>query len=336
MITSANKISTKIKIIGAFLVALMIGIIVSTIYLNHKNKKDALIINIAGKQRMLTQKISKNIFYLYNSSSHKPDFSELDNAVEEFIYNINSLQKGNDLRGMTSVPTDEIAQQISKVLILWNSFNKNVQSFKDLLIQRDIHNQNLLKSKITAIHATNNTLLKEVDKIVSMYTDYAEQKTSYLQNFQYSGGGLLFLLIIYALYQLKSIETHAQEFLDYSKKIVQFKIEDKPLEPITIEAESEIVEATDTLNCFIDKINSAMDFSTQAVEKSQQASAKLEEITDEFDQIICEMQDSTNISSQISKSEDIAIQSTEDLMQTTKKLTDLKKQLDSLLLSCQK
>ena len=56
-----NTISNKIKSIGIFFIILMISIIISTIYLNEKNKKDSLVINIAGKQRMLTQKIAKNI-----------------------------------------------------------------------------------------------------------------------------------------------------------------------------------------------------------------------------------------------------------------------------------
>ncbi len=333
MISNTNKISTKIKLIGAFLATLTLGIIISTLYLSEKNEKDALVINIAGKQRMLTQKISKNIFYLYNSN--KADFSELDNAVEEFIYNINSLQKGNDLNGISPVPTNEIAQQLSRVLILWNSFYKNIQSFKDLFVLQDSKNDKQLKAIVTSIYSTNTILLNEVDKTVSMYTNYSEEKTQYLQNFQYSAAGILFLVIIYSIYQLKSIESNAKEFLDYSKKIIEFQAQNKPMEPITIEAESEIIEATDTINCFITKINKAYEYSSEAVEKSQQASEKLEEISDEFDQIICDIQDASNISSQLSRSEDIAIQSTEDLIKTTKKLTDLKKQLDSVLLSCQ-
>ena len=51
-----NKISTKIKIIGSLLIILMLSTIATTIYLNQQTYKDALIINIAGKQRMLTQK----------------------------------------------------------------------------------------------------------------------------------------------------------------------------------------------------------------------------------------------------------------------------------------
>ena len=46
------------------------------------------------------------------------------------------------------------------------------------------------------------------------------------------------------------------------------------------------------------------------------------------------MEDSQALSTQLSKSEDIAIQSSEDLLQTTKKLSDLKKQLDNLKFSC--
>ena len=66
-----NTISTKIKLIGIFFIILMTSIIITTIYLNEKNKKDAQVINIAGKQRMLTQKISKNIFYIYHNNKHR-------------------------------------------------------------------------------------------------------------------------------------------------------------------------------------------------------------------------------------------------------------------------
>jgi len=328
-----NKISTKIRIIGASLVFLMLTLIGLTIYLNQKNVKDALIINIAGKERMLTQKISKNIFYLYQSNIS--NFDELDNAVEEFIYSLDSLKDGNKLRGIESAPTDKIAQQISKILILWNSFNKNVQEFKNLLVLRNDTNEKLLKSRVSAIYSSNNHLLKEVDHLVTLYTNHSEFKTQSIKNFQYGGAFILLLLIIYSILQLKIIEAHAEEFLNYSKTIIEAQIENKPLEIITIDAESEIVEATDTLNSFICKINSAMEYSAEAVEKSQLASEKLEEITDEFDKIIDEMQNATELSSQISKSEDIAIQSTEDLLKTTKKLADLKQQLDSLLISCQ-
>ena len=114
-----NTISTKIKFIGVLFIVLMTSIIATTIYLNEKNKKDALIINVAGKQRMLTQNISKNIFYLYHNNNDS--YSELESSTIEFIYNLNSLKDGNTLIGIPKAPTDEIAKQLSKVEILWNN-----------------------------------------------------------------------------------------------------------------------------------------------------------------------------------------------------------------------
>jgi len=332
MKSSNNRISTKIKILGAGLIFTILSLIVLTIYLNQKNTKDSLIINIAGKERMLTQKISKNIFYLYNQ--RELDFNELDNAVEEFKHILDSLKNGDELRGISPVPTDEIALQISKVIVLWNSFNTNVQTFKELIITKNDTNDTKLQVQVNSIYTSNNTLLKEVDILVSMYTQYTEQKTHTIKNFQYFGAFVLFLLIIYSLQQLKSIETHANEFLQYSKNIINTQVENKPIEYIEIDAEKEIVEVSDTLNCFINKINSAMQYSEEAVAKSQLASEKLEEITDEFDKLLDDIEDSQALSSELSKSEDIAIQSSEDLLQTTKKLANLKQQLDTLRITC--
>ncbi len=326
-----NKISTKIKTIGILFFLLMLSILVTTIYLNQKNEKDALIINIAGKERMLTQKISKNVFYSYQTKSIA--FSELDKAIEEFIYGFNSLKNGNELIGIEKVPTIKIAEQLSKVEILWNNFYKNVNNFKELSILKEKADMNLIKHSVDSIYNTNNHLLEEVDNLVSLYTVYSEKKTEYIKNFQYFAAVILLILIAYGFSQLREIEANAQEFLNYSKKII-----DNPdnihLEPIKIDAESEIVEATDTLNCFINKVNSAMDYSAQAIEQSRNASSKLEEITDEFDKVLVELKGSAEISKQLDKSEDMVIESTEELINSTKKLQNLKDELDKLRISC--
>ena len=128
------------------------------------------------------------------------------------------------------------------------------------------------------------------------------------------------------------MEENAKRFFEESKKIIDYN-NNEPLTPIRIQAEKEIVEATDTINCFIDKINSAMSYSASAIEHSKNASVKLEEITDEFDKVIGELTNSADISKQLNKSEDIVIQSQENLMNSTKKLQELKNELDKLLLS---
>lgn len=326
-----KAIRTKVRFIGILFILLMTCIIATTIHLNEKNKKDALIINIAGKQRMLTQNISKNIFYLYHNNN--ASYSELDSSTIEFIYNLNSLKDGNNLIDISKAPTEEIVKQIHKVEILWDNFNKRINDFKELTQKRDTQNEVILKNIVNAIYDTNTPLLNEVDNLVSMYTTYSEQKSDYVRYIQYIFALIIIFLIIYSFSELKVVEGNAKRFFEESKRIME-NDSNEPLIPMKIEAEKEIVEATDTINCFIEKVNSAMTYSANAIEQSKNASIKLEEITDEFDKVIDELKNSADISKQLNKSEDIVIQSQENLMNSTKKLEELKNELDKLMNSC--
>jgi len=328
-----TKISTKIKLIGASLIFLILSLIAITIYLNENNTKDALIVNIAGKERMLSQKIAKNIFYLQYSKDI--DFVELDSATEEFKYNLDTLKFGNKLMGISPVPTNDIARQLSDITLLWRCFYRNVQEFKKTLLKREDNEQTEddLELRVSNIYNTNNELLEEIDNLVTMYTLHTEQKTDFIQKFQYGGAFVLFLLITYSLVHLKIIEAHVKEFMEYSKKLTKVDKNDK-IELINIQAESEIVEVSDNMNCFINKINDAMDYSNEAIEQSRRASTALEDITDEFDDILNDIANSAEISKQLNISEDIVIESTEELINSTKKLQHLKNKLDTLLTQC--
>ena len=217
--------------------------------------------------------------------------------------------------------------------VLWNNFHKNIEDFKKQAQKRDEDNKTILKNIVISIYNTNTPLLSEVDNLVSMYTTYSEQKSDFIRYIQYIFALIIIFLIIYSFSQLKAMEENAKKFFEESKKIME-NSSNEPLVPIKIEAEKEIVEATDTINCFINKINSAMTYSANAIEQSKNASVKLEEITDEFDKIIDELNNSADISKQLNKSEDIVIQSQENLMNSTKKLQELKNELDKLMNSC--
>ncbi len=325
-----NKISTKIKIMGSLLILLMISVISTTIYLNHQNAKDALVINIAGKQRMLTQKIAKNVFYIYHNSN--ADFYELNSANEEFIDGLNILKHGDSEKGISPTPTQKIKLQLSDVSKLWEEFYQDVQNFK--LLASSEHKKEELENTVISIYKSNTILLDNVDKLVSMYTVHSEDKTNFIKTFQYLSASILFLLILYSIVQLKSIESHVDSFIQYSRKISNEDI--SKLTPIKLEDESEgeIIEVSNTLNCFINKINSAMNHSDEALKQSKYASAKLEELTDEFDTILGELEDKSIASKHLNKSEDIVISSTEELFNSTKKLSNLKKELEKLTKSC--
>ena len=324
-----GNISTKIKILGILFTLLMSSIVATTIYLNSKNQKDAMIINIAGKQRMLTQNISKNIFYLYSNKDASQ--KELNESIDEFIYNLSSLKGGNNLDKLKDSPNIKIDKQMLKVELLWINFLKNINLFKEILF--DESKKNELKKVVNEIYETNSTLLNEVDALVGLHTINSEQKINFLKNSQYFFALLIVLLILYSFLELKTMEKNALKFLEESKKIMEQDFV-RPLEPMKIEAEGELVEASNIFNNFLNKINSAIIDSNSALEQSKNASLKLEEITTEFDEIINELQNSKELSKQLNRSEDIAIQTQEQLLHSNKRLAELKSELEKIMLSC--
>lgn len=329
---SSNKISTKIKVLGAVLIVLMLSIIAITIFLNQKNVKDALIINVAGKERMLTQKIAKNIFYLQLNPNHSQE--ELTLACVEFEEALHALRFGNKNRELIAISMPNATQKLESIEELWGEFSQNIASFREVLSTNK--DKDTLSDIANKIFVQNEILLQNVDEFVSSYTHYSEEKTNFIKSFQYGSALVLLILFIYSLMQLKSIESHVDSFMQYSKQLVQNEnlTDIKPLELLS-ESEDEIIEVGGAINTFIQKLNSAMEDSNEAIELSNNASLKLEELTSEFDTILHELENSSIAAKYLNSSEDIVIESTESLIYSAKKLQNLKNELENLAKSCQ-
>ena len=279
---------------------------------------------------MLSQNIAKNIFYI---NQHKTSsINELDSSINEFIYNLNTLKNGNSFSKIKVAPNSEIANQLMKVEILWKGFHKNILAFKDLIQ----HNKNSkeLDLVVDNIFTSNTNLLNEIDILVYLYTDFSEEKIQNIKNIQYLFAFLILVLILFSLLEVKKMEKNALKFLEETKKLMSQDI-NSPLKPINIQAESEIEDAANSLNNFIKKINLAMEDSTNAIIQSKNASNKLENLAGEFDLIIDELKNSQEISDYLNRSEDIAIESQEHLINSTKRLEELRKELEKIANGCE-
>jgi len=329
MMKSNIKISTKIKFYGLILISLMMIAIMVTIYFNNKNVKDSLLINIAGQQRMLTQKISKDIFYVFQS--HKTNYVQLDKSILKFMSNFEYIKSRDEIRDIVKDTDSDIAMQIKKIDTLWSAFNKNVDKFK---IDMSLPNRKeLVQGLLKNIYDESGVLLVEVNELVTLLTIRNENKNYHIKNLQYTAAFLLLVLMFYIVSQLKHIEANAHAFMEYSKQLA-FSTDTLHIEPIHEKAEEELVEMDEVVQSFANKINSAIAFSNEALSQSEQAAAKLGEIGGEFEYLLDELAHLPNVSQQLSGSEDMMIESTEELMNSTKKLYQLKKELDKLLVEC--
>lgn len=321
-----SKISTTIKKLVALLMFMMLSTIAITIYLNEQNYKDAMIINIAGKERMLTQKMAKNIFYLYHNQGSSLD--ELDASTAEFKRALSSLRDGG--LGVERITREETLKLLDLIDQKWQSYYADIVEFK-----KTLQSGEELELLIASIYSKNLDLLSDIDAMVFEYTRYSQDKIHFIERFQYASATLLLIIFIYSLLRLRSIEAHADAFVAYSKMLA--KEEDLgEIKPLDLDGEAnEIHEASRAINKFITKLSRALEDSNEAIEHSQSASGKLAELTLELDEIIDAIKDQKSAAKVLNSSEDIVIASTEDLINSSKKLLNLRKELEELYKSCQ-
>ena len=141
---SKGKYGTLILAIAIF-VFLDLGVLILNYYLSLKFQNDALNINLAGRQRMLSQKISKSLAVSVQAL-HEKDRLKLENAYNE-AYQASQLfgttlrafalggdTKGADNRLVTLQAVNETLQTkfISKSIELWTPFSNMLEAPKAL------------------------------------------------------------------------------------------------------------------------------------------------------------------------------------------------------------
>ena len=123
-----TAISAKMKLAGGMLSFVLVCVIALTVMMNEMSKKDALIINIAGKERMLSQKMSKEIFFLIHR--HHNDFRELNSAVDLFENNLKELLYGNSAKGIYAPQNEKILAKLQEVMAIWKPFREEIEALK--------------------------------------------------------------------------------------------------------------------------------------------------------------------------------------------------------------
>ncbi len=118
-------------------------------------------INLAGKQRMLTQKMSKEIILIALNVEPKRNRERLKKTSTLFDKTINGFLKGDSTLSLSATTEKPIIAQIEKIIKHWEKFNTHVKS---IIKKKSIDTASL-------IYVINNNipLLKESHKLVLLY-----------------------------------------------------------------------------------------------------------------------------------------------------------------------
>ena len=207
MTKNGNSLDKKTfdKLSRLYIIALStiaLSVIISQILVrNHLDtqKSDSTVINIAGRQRMLSQKLTKEIVSL-TVSFDKNNRNILKKNIKEtlILWNLshNSLQKGNDSLGLPKKNSRKIKQQFTAINPVFNTIQKASKSIVKKLEINPLTSINELSSDIKKITNNEGEFLFIMDKIVNQYDLEADEKVVWLRKLEFSLMVLTLLILL--------------------------------------------------------------------------------------------------------------------------------------------
>jgi len=119
------------------------------------------LINMSGRQRMLTQKMSKEFFLILNGVDVSININNLSKTINLFESSLNKLIDGDEKLDVASAPNTRIKGQLLKIKSMWSIFKPNISSAL---------NGSTTIENIDYVKNFNIPLLKESNKAVQLYT----------------------------------------------------------------------------------------------------------------------------------------------------------------------
>ncbi len=125
------------------------------------------VINLAGKQRMLTQKMSKEILLIAKGVDADANKANLQKTAALFDKTLKGLVNGDPVLGLPKTTDPAILNQLGKVSELWSTFKQNVDAVLAGKIDKEV---------LTRVATQNLPLLKNMNKAVQMYAKMSGSK----------------------------------------------------------------------------------------------------------------------------------------------------------------
>lgn len=275
---------------------------------------DGQYIDISGKQRMLTQKMAFHLssFVLSKSSS---DFKKFYEALDSFEKGLNELTKYNIIK-----KNIELNQNLEEISALFVQYKKDSYSFID--------NQMVIDKVLDTIATKNVMILNNIDEVVTAYTNDSKQKREFLQIFQYIAISIAIIFIIYSFALVLNIKKLFERFVAHSKDISNITTPNQPVMFAEDEPTDELSVAVKHIDSFAKDINKILAEANKALSESKNAIEKLANVAQSETHV--EGIEEAKLKKALDTSEDIAIQSLEDLANTAKMLEKLQNNFNNL------
>ena len=176
-----------------------ITIILSQLLIQYNLKQqlsDSKIINISGKQRMLSQRITKEVLILnfVSDTSQKKEITHLRNVLALWVTNQNALENGSDSLAFPKEKSEELSKLYQEIKPNFNTIVESVNLFILNLEQKKSYsdNQNLVQN----ILKNEGSFLSKMNEIVSQYDKEAHEKVTEQRKTEYFIFGFTLLVLL--------------------------------------------------------------------------------------------------------------------------------------------
>lgn len=161
-----NKIGIRGKLTGliVLMVATVMGLVIVMLSVLANQDDDAVVINIAGRQRMLSQKMSKESLTIASGINIQAQKDSLKGTLALFERCHKGLIDGDKELKLPPTTGDTVLGQMKIVDGLWREFAPQVRT-----ILEQTPDQPGFKAAMDYILKNNVTLLREMDKAVGLY-----------------------------------------------------------------------------------------------------------------------------------------------------------------------
>jgi len=168
------SIKAKIVSISVIMVLIIFNISANVIIAHNLMEKDDRVINLAGKQRMLIQKMTKEAFMIKDGrDEYRKNLKETSGQFDRIL---NGLIYGSEELGLPPAP-EGVKPQLFKVKQMWGLFYEKIK-----IIYTKNPNTPEFKEALNYIENNNMALLTEMDKAVILYDDLYDEKLEFVNN----------------------------------------------------------------------------------------------------------------------------------------------------------
>ena len=293
-----------------------------------KNNMSREFIDLSGRQRMLSQRMGLFI-ERYLRADNEEDYLQFTKAKNLYSETIEKFMSDQKVKALP-----EVKAQIQSTYNFWREYEEYILNI--LKVETSI------SDSISYIHEKNIELLNTMDAAVWLYTEHSKENNNLFLKFQYASLVFALIIILFSYILSREIVNHINDFVNRAKMLESDNIGKLNHRHIKVdnESEDELIEASNYLCGFVKKVNIAMNHSEDAIRQAESAVLELQDLADNVEDALKDLEidekEKSNFDKKVNATEDIAIESAENLIHVRKMLEKLRTSLNSMVENSEK